>query len=62
MWMWACRNWRWKEGPIIPFNESWDEFTPKLGIRYRANEDLMFYGLYSKGFRAGGFSGRAGTV
>jgi len=48
-------------GPDNPFKESWDEFTPKLGIRYRVNEDLMFYGLYSKGFRAGGFSGRAGT-
>jgi len=47
-------------GPDNPFKESWDEFTPKLGIRYRVNEGLMFYGLYSKGFRAGGFSGRAG--
>jgi iron complex outermembrane receptor protein len=48
-------------GPDNPFKESWDEFTPKLGIRYRVRDDLMFYGLYSKGFRAGGFSGRAGT-
>jgi iron complex outermembrane receptor protein len=50
-----------KGGPDNPFNESWDEFTPKLGVRYRVNDDLMVYGLYSKGFRAGGFSGRAGT-
>jgi iron complex outermembrane receptor protein len=50
-----------KGGPDNPFTESWDEFTPKLGLRYRMNEDLMVYGLYSKGFRAGGFSGRAGT-
>jgi iron complex outermembrane receptor protein len=48
-------------GPDNPFKESWDEFTPKLGVRYQMNDDLMFYGLYSKGFRAGGFSGRAGT-
>jgi len=48
-------------GPDNPFEESWDEFTPKLGIRYRVRDDLMFYGLYSKGFRAGGFSGRAGA-
>jgi iron complex outermembrane receptor protein len=48
-------------GPDDPFNESWSEFTPKLGIRYQTNEDLMFYGLYSKGFRAGGFNGRPGT-
>jgi len=47
-------------GPDDPFNESWSEFTPKLGIRYRVRDDLMFYGLYSKGFRAGGFNGRPG--
>jgi iron complex outermembrane receptor protein len=48
-------------GPGNPFKKSWNEFTPKLGARYRVNDDLMFYGLYSRGFRAGGFSGRAGT-
>ena len=25
---------------------------------FQVNNDLMFYGLYSKGFRAGGFNGR----
>jgi iron complex outermembrane receptor protein len=44
-----------------PFEESWSEFTPKVGLRYRLNEDLMLFGLYSKGFRAGGFNGRPGT-
>lgn len=49
-----------KGNPDNPFSESWNEFTPKVGVRYRASEDLMFYGLYSKGFRAGGFNGRPG--
>jgi len=44
-----------------PFEKSWSEFTPKLNLRYRMSEDSMVYGLYSKGFRAGGFSGRPGT-
>jgi iron complex outermembrane receptor protein len=48
-------------GPGNPFHESWKEFTPKLGVRYQMNDDLMYYGLYSRGFRAGGFSGRPGT-
>ena len=48
-------------GPGNPFRESWNEFTPKAGIRYQATDDMMFYGLYSKGFRAGGFNGRPGT-
>ncbi len=44
-----------------PFAKSWSEFTPKLNLRYRINEDAMVYGLYSKGYRAGGFNGRPGT-
>jgi iron complex outermembrane recepter protein len=44
-----------------PFKKSWNEFTPKVGLRYRVHDELMFYGLYSKGFRAGGFTGRPGT-
>lgn len=44
-----------------PFKKSWSEFTPKANLRYRLNEDAMVYGLYSKGYRAGGFSGRPGT-
>jgi iron complex outermembrane receptor protein len=47
--------------PDNPFEESWSEFTPKAGLRYRVSERAMVYGLYSKGFRAGGFSGRPGT-
>lgn len=41
-----------------PFEESWSEFTPKVALKYRTSPDLMYYALYSKGFRAGGFSGR----
>ncbi len=44
-----------------PFRESWSEFTPKVSLRYRINDDAMVYGLYSRGFRAGGFNGRPGT-
>jgi outer membrane receptor protein involved in Fe transport len=35
--------------------ESVDEpVTPKFGIQYQANDDLMFYATAAKGFRAGG--------
>jgi iron complex outermembrane recepter protein len=44
-----------------PVGKSWGEFTPKVSLKYRFNPDLMAYGLYSRGFRAGGFSGRPGT-
>ncbi len=48
-------------GLANPVDESWKEFTPKAGLRYRFSDDFMVYGLYSRGFRAGGFSGRPGT-
>jgi len=50
-----------KGGFDNPFNKTWSEFTPKVSLRYRLSPDLMVYGLYSVGFRAGGFSGRANT-
>jgi len=44
-----------------PFEETWSEFTPKVNLRYRYSPELMAYALYTRGFRAGGFSGRANT-
>lgn len=44
-----------------PVSETWDEFTPKLGLKYFANDELMIYALYSSGYRAGGFNGRPTT-
>ncbi len=37
---------------------SWKELTPKLGIEYKAGEDVLLYGSYSRGFKSGGFNGR----
>jgi len=36
----------------------WSEFTPKVGLRYRLNDDAMLYATYSEGYRSGGFNGR----
>ena len=41
-----------------PFDDEWTEVTPKIGARYQPNDDLMFYGSYSEGFKSGGFFGR----
>lgn len=46
----------------ISNDETWDEFTPKVALTYRASEDQMFYGQYSRGYRAGGFNGRVDAV
>jgi iron complex outermembrane receptor protein len=44
-----------------PIEESWERFTPKVALSYEPNEDLLFYGLYSRGYRTGGFTGRPAT-
>jgi iron complex outermembrane receptor protein len=40
----------------------WDKFTPKAALKYNINNDSMVYGLYSQGYRAGGFNGRVDSV
>ena len=43
-------------------SESWTEFTPRVSLKWRINDDLQAYASYTRGYNAGGFSGRAGTV
>ncbi|MBV1689512.1 TonB-dependent receptor [Novosphingobium sp. G106] len=38
------------------------KFTPKIGIDFRPNSDLMLYASWSRGYRSGGFSGRGTTL
>lgn len=40
-------------------DESWNNFTPKVGIQYNLDEDTQIYASYTKGFRSGGFNIRA---
>ena len=50
-------------GPLVrPFNtlqDDWNDTSPKFGIEYHWQEDLMFYASVSRGFRSGIFNGRA---
>ncbi|NWK96049.1 hypothetical protein DM806_10245 [Sphingobium lactosutens] len=43
------------------FKARFDDFSPKFGISYAWTPDIMTYAQYSRGFRAGGFNGRAGA-
>jgi iron complex outermembrane receptor protein len=45
----------------VKADESWDNFSPKVGMAYQFTGDVMFYGYYSQGFRSGGFNGQAGA-
>jgi iron complex outermembrane receptor protein len=40
----------------------WSEFTPKVALKFQVNDSSMIYGLYSAGYRAGGFNGRVDSV
>jgi len=44
-----------------PSHKSWNEFTPKAALTYQFTPDVMSYIQYTRGFRAGGYSGRPGT-
>ena len=33
-----------------------EDFSPKLGVNFNVNQDLMFYSNYAKGFKSGGWN------
>jgi iron complex outermembrane receptor protein len=39
-------------------NRKWDDFTPRVSIDYRFNENVMAYFSYTNGFKSGGFDMR----
>ncbi len=42
---------------VAGFNdETFDSFTPKVGLNYTLNEDLFIYASISEGFKSGGFN------
>ncbi len=50
--------------PINPDNkftnkETFTHFSPRVGVEYQANDDLMYYLSYANGFKSGGFNMRA---
>ncbi len=51
----------WNQDYLVSAKEDWSEFTPKIVLDYTVNDDLMFYGSASKGFKSGGFQGTAST-
>ena len=50
-------------GVQFPLAEkTFDKFTPKVGLDYRPTDNMMVYASWSRGYRAGGFSGRGQTL
>jgi iron complex outermembrane receptor protein len=42
--------------------QDWFELTPKAALNWAVSDQVMMYGSYTRGYNAGGFSARAGTV
>lgn len=42
-------------------DDSWSEVTPRVGVDYQINDQMMSYASLSTGYKAGGFNGRGGT-
>lgn len=40
----------------------WFEFTPRAALNWKPAPDILLYASYARGYNAGGFSARAGTV
>jgi len=56
-------------GPLLnatfPFNPDlgkWDDVSPMASIDWQATQDVMFYLRGAKGFKSGGFNGRANSL
>jgi len=44
------------DGKLVPRRSKGNGFTHRVSAQYRPNDDLMFYGTWSRGFRPGGIN------
>lgn len=47
---------------VLNDSEKWSKFTPRIGVEYQQNEDLMWYASIARGFKSGLFNPRAATA
>lgn len=51
---------------VAPFQfvaeNTWDDVSPMASIDYRVTDDVMVYARVARGFKSGGFNGRANSV
>ncbi|MGK0440759.1 MAG: iron complex outermembrane receptor protein [Pseudohongiellaceae bacterium] len=43
-------------------SDEWSETTPKIGLSYKLDDDILLFASYAQGFKSGGFFGRNTTV
>jgi len=47
---------------VLDDSDEWSRFTPRVGIEYQYDEDIMLYTSYAQGFKSGTFNPRATTA
>ncbi|MGE5502449.1 MAG: TonB-dependent receptor, partial [Ignavibacteriales bacterium] len=47
--------------PFSPPTGDWEDTSPMVSVDYQAMDNVMLYGRVSKGFKSGGFNGRANS-
>ncbi len=43
------------QGFTTNYSDSWSEVTPQVTLEFAPNDDMLFYGTYSTGYKGGGF-------
>jgi iron complex outermembrane receptor protein len=54
----------WDFDPSVrfgPVDEDWTSFSPRVGLEFQLNDDVMFFGFWQRAFKSGGFVNNAGT-
>lgn len=46
----------------LPFDQSWDDLSPRLGLQWRPNADTNVYAIWSRAFRGGGANFRTASL
>ncbi|WP_105265165.1 TonB-dependent receptor [Pseudoalteromonas sp. T1lg76] len=51
-----------EENRVLDDEEDWSRFTPRVGVEYQYNNDIMFFASYAQGFKSGTFNPRASSA
>lgn len=46
----------------VQSDDEFSKFTPKVGLDYQLNDDILLFASYTEGFKAGGYNGLASSV
>ena len=45
-----------------PNSKSWDAFSPRIGLDYQLNDDMLLFAFWQRAYKSGGFGNNAGTL